>query len=343
MTDKAILVSVADCIARDTTTSEVLLYGKTNISSALTMSMTGTEVRGGYNNPLIYTFFHDKKIEIKITQANFGKEIIAFNAGALVQNEAITVVATDCLTTSISGSATCTNTPIGNVSVIMPNGAIQLITPVASVITVPGVSAATVITAIYNYTTTADQITVATVDPPSIVDLTLLCPVRNQAGVVIENLQINIPRFQVMGNYTMNFAANAANSQELDGTALTVESTDCTSGAYMAKYAFIPTSATTLAVTDIVASPTSLSFSAGVVASKQITTYGLRGGIYQNLDVTTSASYVKSSGGTFLTVGLHTGLVTSGSASTSGSGSIGITYYDATSGSLTDSVIVTVV
>lgn len=338
MTTNTVLVSVADAILRDATTGAALLYGKSNITSSFAMTMTGTEIRGGYNNPLIYTFFHDKKIEIKITQAIFGEQILALNAGTLVSNTAVTVLATDGLTLSASGSATLTQTPTGNVSVIMPNGSIQFVTPVGSTITGVTGGANAVVSAVYPYSTTADSITVFTAQPPTVCDLTLICPVKDNTGATPYSLQINVPNFQVEGNYTMSFAANAANTQELDGVAL---SHSDPSGDYMARAVWIPSSTTTVPIYDIAANPTTETFSvaAGLPASKQITVYGLRGGLNTNIVVTTSCSFVKTSGSTCWSVGANTGLITAGSATLAGYlGSVTCTYYDSTSGSLTDVV-----
>ena len=334
-----VLVSVCDVVLRDPTTGTALLYGKSNITSSFAMSMTGTEIRGGYGNPLIYTYFHDKKIEIKINQAIFGEEILALNAGTLATNGTVTVLATDGITISSSGSATLTQTPTSNVSVMMSNGSIQVVTPTGNTIT--GVTGAnnTSVTCIYSYTTTADQISVVTAQPPSICDCTLICPVKDSDGGTPYYLQINIPRFQVQGNYTMSFAANAANSQELDGVALTKE--DAVNGNYMARAAWVPASGTTVAVYDIAANPTTLTWSvaAGLPATKQITVYGLRGGLNTNSVLTTSCSYVKTTGSACFSVGANTGAVVAGSATVAGYlGSVTCTYYDSTSGSLTDVV-----
>ena len=52
------LVTVSNVVARDPNTGAGLFYGKTLISSALTTSMTATDVRGGPQNPLLYKYFH---------------------------------------------------------------------------------------------------------------------------------------------------------------------------------------------------------------------------------------------------------------------------------------------
>jgi hypothetical protein len=96
------------------------------------------------------------------------------------------------------------------------------------------------VNAIYNKMATSDQITIESTTPPTVVDLTLIAEVRDNTGVITEYLQIDIPRFQVAGNYTLSFAANGVSSQSLEGVALLTASTDCTSGDYYAKATWVP-------------------------------------------------------------------------------------------------------
>jgi hypothetical protein len=339
------LVSVADAIIRDPTSMVALAYGKANIDSGLTFAMAEQEVRGGKNNALLYTYKHDRKISAKITQAIFTEAILALNAGTTVYNGTVTALGTDCLTTSASGSATLTQTPNSTVvSVIYSNNSIVSTTPAST--TISGLTANALVTAIYPYSVTADRIRVETAKPPSIVWLTLLADILDNTNTKIYTMQVDIPRYQVSGNYTMAMTANGVSNQAIDGDALQVDSTDCTSNAYYADVTFIPVSATTIAVSDVVATPTSMAFSAASKPySKQATLYGLRGALYSNVNITTSASWTVSSGcalGGLYTVGAHTGLVTGGSSIAAGyTAVISACYTDPTNGLLSDSITIT--
>ena len=341
MANNQFLVSVANAVLRDPNTGNAILFGKANITSAFTLSMTATEVRGGINNPLLYTYFHDKKVEINIEQATFDKSILAINAGTSVLNGVVNVTQTDCLVLS-SGSATLSAVPIGNVTVFLPDGTIQTVVPTGSAITVSG-GGAQKVDAVYITAVTADQVTVETTTPPSVVDCTLIAEIRDNTGIIVNYLQIQIPRFQVSGNYTMSLAANGVSSQALEGSALAVASTDCASGEYYAKATWIPVSGTAIAVSSIAAIPGSISFGSVFPATRGITTLGIRGGTYTNANITTSCSYVMTgslSGS--LTVGLHTGVVAAGALTTASHvGVVTVTYYDSTNGSLLDYVHVT--
>jgi len=339
MANNEFLVSVANAVLRDPNTGNAIMFGKTNITSAFTMSMTATEVRGGINNPLLYVYFHDKKLEIKIEQAVFNKTVLALNAGTTVLNSVVNVTQTDCLVLS-SGSATLSSVPVGNVTVFLPDGTIQTVVPTGSTITVSG-GGAQKVDAVYITAETADQVTVETTTPPSVVDCTLIAEVRDNTGIITNYLQVQIPRLQVTGNYTMSFAANGVSQQALEGNALEVASTDCASGAYYAKVTWIPVSGAAIAVSSIAAIPGSLAFSvAAAPATKSITVLGIRGGTYANANITTSCSFVVSGSVALgFTVGANTGVVTGGSLLTASHvGEVRVTYYDATNGSLVDTI-----
>jgi hypothetical protein len=338
------LVSVADAILRDPNSLEAIAYGRANITSAFTLTMQKTDVRGGINNPLLYQYIHDRALEVKIEEATFSKHILALNAGNLVVNDTISALQTDCIDLT-GGSGNLSQTPEGNVSVVFPNTTVQTVGASGSTIWVSGGGNQSVY-AIYTYAVVADSITIESTKPPSVVDLTLIAEVRDNSGVVVDHLQIHVPRFQVAGNYTLSFAANGVSSQALEGNALLVNSSNCSSGDYYATVAWISTGTTGVPITAIAATPSPVTFSvaAGLPATKAVTVIGIRGGGYSNKTITTSCSFTKNSGCASLTCGANTGIVSaSATAAASHTATFTATYYDATSGSLTDNFIVNVV
>ena len=240
MANNQFLVSVANAIVRDPNSGSAIAYGTTNLTSAFTLTTQKTDVRGGINNPLLYTYIHDRTVEVKIEEATFDKVYLGLNVGDLVENGSVSVTQTDCITLSsgsgvLSGSATT-----DPVNLFLSDGTIAVVTPVSGSVFFYAAGSSTMVTAVYKTMVASDQITVQTITPPSVVDLTLIGEVRDNTGVIIEYLQINIPRFQVSGNYTLSFAANGVSTQALDGYALETASTDCTSGAYYAKVTWVP-------------------------------------------------------------------------------------------------------
>jgi hypothetical protein len=335
------LVSVADVVLRDPTSGNAYAYGKANISSAFTLSMQSADVRAGINNPLLFSYYHTREMTIKVEDATFNETILALNAGATVAVGAVNVLQTECLTLSASGSGVISLTPVGNVNVFLPNGTIENVTPSTKDITVSGGANARV-DVVYVTSKSADQITIASTTPPSIVDLTLIAEIRAADQTTVKKyLQINIPQFQVAGNYTLNLSANGVSTQALEGKALVSFATDCTSGDYYAKVTYIPVS-TSSAYSYIAATPSAISFSqAARPQSQSITVLGIRGGVYQNTNITTSCSFVKSgSAGSHITCGSLTGVVTAGSDVVSGETALIMVNY--ATGSLLDSVNVTV-
>jgi len=346
-----VLVSVGEAVLRDPSTGVALMYGKANIDSAFTMAATATEVRGGINNQLLFTYIHDKKVSVKITDATFNMDLLSLNAGTSVLNSSITALKTECVTFSASGSATLANVPTGakGVNVFIGDPAtIQNVTPVGSVITVSGGNSLTG-TAIYEYSVTADQLTVEAATPPTIVDLTLTAQERDSVTKGVVNLvQIHIPSFQVLGNYTLTMTANGVSNQPLEGDALLTKSTNCTVNDYYAQITRIPYTGTNPSVNNMFLSKsTSISVAAGLPKNVQLQAIGLRGGLNSYIDVTTSASYHVTSGSvtlpSYFSVGANTGLVTAGSSVAAGWTAV-ITgcYVDTVSGTLTDTAIITV-
>jgi hypothetical protein len=337
MANNEFLVSVARAIARDPNTGRGVFLGKTNITSAFTVSMTPTEVRGGALNPLLYVYYHDRKVEIKIESATYDKTYLGVNVGQLPINGTVTVMQTECITL-VGGVGTLAQTPLSDVVVFMPDGTIQNVTPSGKSITVTNGAALSVDVA-YDYSTTADQIIVSTTTPPLVLDMTLIAEVRDSTGVITKYLQIQIPRFQTSGNNTLSLAANGVSNQTLDGYALTMNATDCTGGDYYAKITEVTATAAGVATSAIVALPSTLVFSKAVTtATKGITALAIKG--TATATVTTSCSFVTTSA-SWAMVGLHTGQVTVAASAVAigASGSVVVTFWDTiSSASYTDSV-----
>lgn len=332
------LVSVADAFLRNPTTLETIAIGKANINSAFNVTMANTDVRGGIGNPLLFSYYHDRMVELSIESAIFSKSIWALNAGQSVVNGALTVVKSEEIVLS-SDDGTLTETPTGDVSVQLPNGTIQTVTPVGTAITVSG-GGDQKVTAIYTYSDTVDYITGTTTNPPTVVDLTLIAEVRDNTGALYERLHINVPRFQISGNYNLAMTANGVSTETLDGKALETTSTDASDNYYY-RVAWIPVASSSVAVSSIAVTPTVLTFSVadGLPKNKNANLLGIRGGNYLPASITTSASWVKTSGCASITVAAGTGVVTAGSSALATHAAlITVTYYDETSGSLTDTL-----
>jgi hypothetical protein len=335
--------SVADVVLRDVETGEAIAHGKTNISSALTQSMQLTEVRGGINNALLYSYYHDRAVEVNIEMATFHPYILALQSGQTIISGNYTVVATECVDLDVSGAATLDHTPTSEVTVIFEDtGASIVVTAVGSVITVAGGASRTA-TAIYDYTTTADRITVEVYDQPSTVELIMTARVYSSAqSGVSQYFQVRIPQFKLDGGYELSMTADGVSTQPLTGVALKVTADDCTTDDYYYTATYIDVDETIAAYSMIVAAPSPMTFS-GSGLSQQITVLGYRGSIYSNPTITDECAYVRTSGCSTITVGSATGLVATEAGALSGDeATLTASYWDISSGSLTDTVYVVV-
>jgi hypothetical protein len=338
--------SVADVVLRDITTGQAIAHGKTNITTSLKQTMAKTEARGGIGNPLLYTFFHDRAVEFTIEMPVFNEYILALQSGATIGSGNYSVVATDCLVLS-SGSGFLAHTPTGDVTFIFDdNDAAVLVTPSGSAITVTGGLNRKGV-AIYDYLTTADQITVTGIEQPTKVSLTLTARVyANDKSTVVQYFQVNVPSFQVDGAYTLNMAANAISNQSLNGMALLHEADSCSSDPYFYTATYINVDSTTSPYTIIAATPSPMSFSvASGSATQSISVLGYRGVLNTTSNITSLCTYSKTSGCPCFNINASTGVV-SASGSTmvvNYNATMKIAYWDVSSGSLTDTVSVVAV
>lgn len=342
MADNTFLVSVADVWAVNPSTKALYFYGKANLNSAFTLSMQNTPVRAGINNPLIYNFIHDRDLAVSIEAATFGKDILALNVGSSIVNDSLNVWCTECVQLS-TNVGTVTNTPVGNVEVLKSDGTKVSVTPSTKTITVSG-GGDTAVTVFYQYADTVDRITIGTTTPPDIVTLIMQAEVRtSSSSSVSEYLQIEIPYFQVDGNYELSLTADGVSTEKINGMALSVNGTTCSAGDYYAYVSWVPVTST-VSYGDIFATPAVFEPAEGdLAATQQLTVYGVRGGTYANVNITTDCTYAMVSGGDAdISVGASTGLISVAGTGTAGdTGTVEITWTDGTT-TLNDYVVVTV-
>lgn len=322
------LVSVAEAIGFNPSTEEAIFYGKANLTSAFTLTMANTDVRGGINNPLLYKYMHDRDLEISIESATFDKTFLALNVGSTVLNETVNVIKTECVQLT-AGEGTVTATPIGNVSVFKADGTIVTVTPVGTTITVPG-GESTTVKVVYRYSDTVDRIAIQTTTPPTVITLILIAEVRDDTGAIIEYFQVEVPRLQIDGNYELTLAADGVSSQALKGMALAVSGATCSSGDIYAYVSWILNGGASISVSEIAANPSSVEVAIGdLPATQQLTVLGIRGGVYSNVTLDPAdCDFTKLSGDVDITVGLNTGLIAIAGTADIGDSAIIQTEYD---------------
>ena len=322
------IVSVANAIGRDPITKQGIFYGKANLSSAFTLSMSESEVRGGINNSLLFTYKHTRDLAIEIEQAIASKTFLALNTGTSL-NSGVTskVLATECVTFSGTGTATLANTPTSTrtqITIFLDDGRIAVPEVLAGSVITYADGANKKLDVVYEYMTSIDLLSIEATEPPSIIDLTLIAEVRDSQKGLIEYQHINIPSFQIDGNYELSFSADGVSSEKLSGKALRVDGETCEDGDTYGYVKWVPVSGTTTtsAILEIVTTPSApVLVTAGTT---QLVTKALYGGIIAPQRLLTGLTYTVTPSGKF-TVNAS-GLLTAGAVTGADTATIEVTY-----------------
>lgn len=336
---KTFLPTVARATLHDPDTDIVIGEGYLLSESGLAISMDNTEVRGDRNNALQYLYYHTRAVEITLTNVQFEQTFLATNLGQTVVNAAQDVFKTECVTLS-NDDGTATETPVGDISVVRANGTILSVTPTGSDFTVSGAGNEKV-SITYRRNVTTDRVTISATEVPSVVTLVLMQEVRDNDGNVTDELVVEIPSYQTSGNYTLEMTATGVSTTQLTGMALAVENTSCGDDVY-GYVDWVPVTGTSEAVSQIAASPASITAAADT--THQLTVTGIRGGLSGTVNLTgdSGTTYQMRAGSDSDITVSGAGLVTIDSAATSADeGIVDITYTDGVV-TVTDSVPVTV-
>lgn len=323
------LVSVGRVVARDPETGAGLFYGNAMIETGFDTSMEAVDIRGGRGNALLMTYMTGKKVTLKINQPTFSMQLLGFNSGQLSTTGTYNILQTESVTLS-GNTGSVSLTPISDIAVYFSDNSIQNVTPLLKSFTVVAGGSQTV-TVIYTAAVTAEQVRIEAATPPKLLDITIIGDIRNDAQVLTHYLHINIPRYQVDGSFNFAMTANGVSQMALSGFATVATDTDGT--YYYAKQWKVASVASSTAISMISALPSTLSFTAGVLGSQNVSVLGTRGSVNEN--ITTSCSFVAS--GSSFVAGLHTGVVTisASAALASISGSVVVSYLSGST-TLTD-------
>lgn len=341
--EKNFAVSVATAIGRDPKTKAGIFLGQTNASTAVTLGMTATDIRGGIGNVLQGKYMHDKSLSVNITKVTFGKSFLPLNTGSSLQNKQSLVVKNECATLDENGSATLSSIPTGNVSVFLAEDIVTTIQPSNKTITIPAYAGQKV-NCLYDAMETIDLVTIETSTPPKVIDLTLIWEVRDNDMALVEYVQVNIPKFQVDGNYELSLSADGTSNETLTGSALSVPSPDCTAGDMYATVGYIPVLNTGVSVNAL------LIGNGDIEITKQtqdvtipLSAIGLRGGMAGNIELTTQSTFALDTEPTPPTgVSINGNIVTITSTATAGVCYVTASYKVSDTVTLTGSAKITV-
>ena len=312
--------------------SEILAYATALSESAFTLAMQSQEIRGGIGNTLKFNYKNTRTLNISLTNVAFSKSFLPLNLGQITDNSEIAIANEECLIVDATGNITLEKTPIGVVSIVLPNGIIRPEqNPTHETTLYLGIEyAGQKITAIYDYKEVIDNIVIDSSTPPSIVRLVLNVQIRsNETNGVVEWLQLDIPSFQIDGNYELSMTA---------GMALSVSGQQCADGDVYGYIKYVPVAEVSAAVANIAATPSPMNLEAGEHGN--ITVYGLRGSGYAPIILTSQCTYSKT-GDEDISVS-NEGIVSVSSGATAEDTATILVTYTAGSSSYTDTVIVNV-
>ena len=337
------VVSVARAILFEPSTNEVLAYATALSESAFTLAMQSQEIRGGIGNTLKFNYKNTRTLNISLTNVAFSKSFLPLNLGKVNANAPINIANEQCMVLSATGTGTLEKTPLGPVSYIYANGTIETIqNPTHSTAVDRGVAHANEkITAIYDYQDTIDNLSIDASTPPNIVRLVMNVQIRSNAtNGVVEWLQLDIPSFQIDGNYELSMTSDGVSQETLTGMALSVTGQQCTDGDVYGYIKYVPVAEATYAVSSIAATPSPLSLKAGEEGA--INVYGLRGSMYTPIMVTDQCTYARGTGYDEDISVNENGIVSVSTGATAGDSATIIVSYSAGDVSYTDTVIVNV-
>lgn len=251
---KKFLTSVADAYLYDTVTNEVLCIAKTLLDSSIEVSLGSAPVRGGKGNQLQYIYYHTAEMNITLTDAQWNPFLLKETIGST--QELGNYYAEETVTVSSSGSGTVSGTPVAYGTETSnygwatdSNGRVQRVLFSGSDFSgIVGLTEGATLAGEYcvRYykanTSKGKEITVDANFLPSVVKLVIEAQLNspdvtaNKIGIV----QINVPRFQLSGGFTLSMSADGVSTTPLTGMALAYTPSPtsgeaCTTTSYYAK------------------------------------------------------------------------------------------------------------
>ena len=338
------VVSVARAILFEPSTNEVLAYATALSESAFTLAMQSQEIRGGIGNVLKFNYKNTRTLNISLTNVAFSKSFLPLNLGKVNANTRIAIANEQCMILSNAGIGTLEKTPLGPVSYVYQNGTIETRQNAthSTVVDLGVAHAHEKVTAIYDYAETIDNITIDSSTPPNIVRLVMNVQIRsNETNGVVEWLQLDIPSFQIDGNYELSMTADGVSSETLTGMALAVNGQQCSDGDVYGYIKYIPVTEAAYSLIGIAATPSPLMIKAG--ETDAISVYGLRGNMYAPITITNKCDYTMQTGSDADIEVSENGIVSVSSAATATDTGTVVVSYDTGDVTYTDTVIVNVI
>ena len=329
------LVSVAEVKFFDPITDYELGSAFALTDSGISSDMQSAEVRGGFMNQLLFDIKHTRSFSINFTSATFKPIYLAFQTGTnIVVGAKDVYVFNDCVTAT-DGALTLSQTPVGPVNIILPDGTIvDVAKPDSASITLGSDVDGECICSYAYSNAQVSNIAINADTQPKTVKAVMHVRAQEQDGT-IGTYEIVIPRLKFTGTIDFSFTADGVSSTNISGTALSYTDAGSCGQQKYADWTFIPDTATIVDPIAIASVPSKISLVVGQTMTPAI--YAIRGGLYSNELLTDKLTFTSSSTGV-ASVGETTGLI---SAIEAGNTNITVTY-DAEGLNLGTTIAVTV-
>lgn len=250
-----------------------------NLNTSIEVSMQEQNVNGGKYNKLLYTFLYNRELNVTLEAADWDLKYVAANVGSTIAEGLTDVYRIEECVDIVGGTGMLKDVPVGKVAVKLADGNIIEVDATGKTIDISKNVEEGKVHVTYRYNTVAKTVTIDADTVPYVGKLVLDADKHDNNLGKVGSIQIIVPSYQLTGNFTINFASDAVSTLNLDGKALAVAGEKCSDGSSV--YAYIKEfdeTASAMAVTDIVAQPSTMNLAVG--ETKEISVKGLKGGIF---------------------------------------------------------------
>lgn len=272
------VVSVADALLIDETSNTLVAKATALIDSALKQELSQLEIKGGKGNKTLFVYNYDKKITAELNSATFEPAYFAINSGTEIENALKDVyMFNDKIALDATGTGTLAKTPVGDIFVMLPNGAGMTVTPTGDTVVMPAFANQTVVGS-YQYALTVDTIDLNAESLPKIYKLVLQLDMYDGKTGKSSLIEVVLNRYKPNGNFELNLNASQATTSKLSGTGLADED-----GRY-GEINIFPADGASIAYANIAVTPNDLVLSTG--DNVVLNAYGFRGGEHKPVKMT---------------------------------------------------------
>ena len=260
--------------------------GTTNLNASLDVSMQEQNVNAGKGNKLVYSFKYGRELSATLEAADWKLEYLSMATGSKITEGLTDVYKMGECVVLTNGIGILTASPVGDVAVELPNGAIVTVKPEDTEIdlTVYGLTNESV-KATYRYSRMAKTLVIDAESTPMTGRLVLNADKHNNSVGKVGTLEIVIPSYQLNGNFTISFTPDGVSSTSLEGKALAVEGDTCADGEVYAYINEYEDTTSILAVSEIAATPAVMYLDTETNNSATISVIGLKGALYSPIQL----------------------------------------------------------